>query len=484
MISSFLLTIQIIGFTSFHGGMGNYEVFTARPLDFGNFSFDMIADYFYESYIDVDTTYNDTFHDRRHFGSGNLALTFSPLPYTEIFAKVSGFLHYDEKTEPIEIPIHLRKDAYVYGAKEVGGGIKLGFPIVRTEHLPFMISMGGRFGLFSSFHHPASYDTLLNRGFPQPENHGPDYDLRFLASLKFGALGLHINGGQMVRGRDRNTHLDRPDGGIYGIGLDLSARNRFWLFGEMYGVGDTSYFTTGLKLGLVPNFTFNFYFKKGLVNPEDWRVSAGFAIFSTITPRVKKGGAIIAGRVADARTGAPIVGIVSFPGSDVKSTMTNPDGTYRIEVSPGTYMILVQASGYRPKERPITVKKGSEILFDVLLTRGRYQGEPTGRITGRIFSEREEPIEGEVEVLGADVPEVKTEGGHFSIEVAPGRYEVAVHAPGYRSTGKVVYVREEGEEVRADFHLTEEELEIPSGFGKISGFVRDGETEAPIKASV
>ena len=472
-----MMVTILIGLTSLYGGRGGYELFNARTVEFGNFAFDLIADYYYQGYID--TADSDTFHDRRHFGSGWLTLTFAPFPYFELFGHLTGFLHYDEKVEPIEIPIRARKDAYVYGSRSFGGGVKLGYPIV--DGFPFSLIIGGRAAITASFNPPQNYDTLINRGFPPPENHSPDYDLRFLTTLEFGALGLNLNLGQIIRGRDRNTLLDRPDLGIYGLGLDLNVRNRTWLFGEIYTLGDSSHFTGGLKLGLFPNSTFDIFFKRSLSDSQ-WRVAAGLSIFSTITPQVKKG-AVISGRVVDMETQTPLLAVISFPGSDVRSTMTRPDGSYRVELPPGGYLILVQASGYRPKERPIQVSAGSELIFDVALTPSRGYQEPIGRIRGRIFSEREEPIDGEVEVLGADVPEVRAEGGEFLIEVEPGRYEVAVHAPGYRPAGKIIYVKEEGEEVQADFYLREE-APIPGGLGKISGFIRDKETEQPISARV
>jgi len=484
LISSALIIIEGISFTSIHGGRGNYHLFTGRPMNFGNFSFDMVADYYYETYID--STPTDVYEDRRHFSDGWFTLTFAPLPYTELFANGVGFFRYDEKTEHIQIPVQLRKDIYKYGKKGFGGGVKLGYPVLRAENLAFTGYLGGRAGIMASFKPPPDYDTLVNRGFPPFEYHNPDYDLRFLTTLEFGALGINFNGGYLNRGSDRTTGMTRGDLGVYGVSIDLNVRNRTWLFGEAFSLGDSSYLTGGLKLGIGSNFAFDLFVERGITNPEFWKVAAGFTVFSTVTPTPKKKAiAHIAGHVVDGRTGRPVVAIISFPGTDVKSVMTSPDGSYRAGVPAGAYMVLVQASGFQSKERPITVKKGSEVIFDIVLSRSRgYTSEPTGRITGQIFGEREEPIDGEVEILGADVQEVRTSGGRFSFEVAPGRYEVAVHAPGYRSFGKVIYVKEEGEEVEADFHLREEPERALTGFGKISGFVRDKESEVPIIAEV
>lgn len=485
LISSAVMIIQGFGFTSIYGGRGDYYLLTARPMDFGNFSFDMIADYYYETYTDIDTVYNDTFEDRRHFGNGWFTLAFSALPYTEIYANGVGFFHYDEKSEHIQIPVQLRKDAYVFGKKGFGGGIKVGFPVLRARGLAFAAYLGGKAGIMTSFKPPADYDTLTNRGFPPFDYHNPDYDFRFLTTLEFGALGLNFNGGYLNRGSNRGTGQPRSDLGVYGVGLDLNVRNRTWLFGETFSLGDSSFYTAGLKLGVGSSLSFDLFIERGLTDPDFWKLAAGFTVFSTVPAKPKRAIAYITGHVADAQSGAAVVAIISFPGSDVKSTMTNPDGSYRIGLPAGAYMVLAQASGYRSKERPITVKAGSEIIFDMVLAKSRgYTSEPVGRITGQIFDEREEPIEGEVEILGADIKEVKTKNGRFSFDVAPGRYELAAHAPGYRSYGKVIYVKEEGEEVKADIHLRDEAVSLPSGFGKISGFIRDKENETPVTAEV
>jgi len=66
------------------------------------------------------------------------------------------------------------------------------------------------------------------------------------------------------------------------------------------------------------------------------------------------GNPILRGRITDA-TGAPVAGaVLEIKGTRLRAT-SGEDGSYRIEVRPGSYTLVVKRIGYAPEERKITV---------------------------------------------------------------------------------------------------------------------------------
>src|SRR6267142_1714131 len=66
------------------------------------------------------------------------------------------------------------------------------------------------------------------------------------------------------------------------------------------------------------------------------------------------GNPILRGKITDA-TGAPVAGaVLEIKGTRLRAT-SGEDGSYRIEVRPGSYTLVVKRIGYGPEERKITV---------------------------------------------------------------------------------------------------------------------------------
>jgi len=67
---------------------------------------------------------------------------------------------------------------------------------------------------------------------------------------------------------------------------------------------------------------------------------------------------IIKGKIVDEDTGKPLIGATIVVKGTTKGTSTNVDGTYSLEVNPGTMTIEFSYVGYQKKERKIRVAEG------------------------------------------------------------------------------------------------------------------------------
>ncbi len=140
----------------------------------------------------------------------------------------------------------------------------------------------------------------------------------------------------------------------------------------------------------------------------------------------------ITGKVFDPATRAPItLADITFPGTSIEATKTDPEGLYSAEVVPGSYRIHVEARDYRPDERVIAIKEGEKQVIDFELTK---IGVPQATMTGKIAdADSLTPVMATLSFVGTTikpaVPEPTT--GIYKVLVPPGTYSIKVDAEGY-----------------------------------------------------
>lgn len=120
---------------------------------------------------------------------------------------------------------------------------------------------------------------------------------------------------------------------------------------------------------------------------------------------------------------------------------TDAEGRFRITGVPGgPVTVTARAEGFDPVTRSLTVEPGGEHEVDIALERAL----PPGQLRGFVRSFGGKPVAATltIEPLGQTI----TAGadGSFEIDVAPGRYEVVIRAPGYREQRRSVTIEEGG----------------------------------------
>ena len=170
-------------------------------------------------------------------------------------------------------------------------------------------------------------------------------------------------------------------------------------------------------------------------------------------------GAEIAGRVKDRVTDLPIAVEVSFPDTEIEPFITDETGTFKVDVSPGTYIIKITADGYIPYATPISVKDGETLLKDFYLLK---EDEPVvtviaGKVMDRVTGV---PIAVEISFRDTEIePYVTDETGVFKLDVSPGTYIIKITADGYIPYATPISVKD-GETLLKDFYLLKEDETI------------------------
>jgi hypothetical protein len=117
------------------------------------------------------------------------------------------------------------------------------------------------------------------------------------------------------------------------------------------------------------------------------------------------------------------------------------EGRFRVAGVPGgPVTVTARAGGFEPVTRSLTVAPGGEHELDFDLERAL----PPGQLRGFVRSFGGKPVAATltVEPLGQTI--TAGEDGSFEIDVAPGRYEVVIRAPGYREQRRAVTIEEGG----------------------------------------
>jgi hypothetical protein len=110
------------------------------------------------------------------------------------------------------------------------------------------------------------------------------------------------------------------------------------------------------------------------------------------------------------------------------------------EVQPGPARLRVQAEGFQPVEREVTLAAGRAVQLDIQA----QQALPAGQVRGLVRSLRGKALDAKVRIEPAGV-ETKTDAeGFFQLDVLPGQYEVVIESPGYQPQRRAVKVDQQG----------------------------------------
>jgi hypothetical protein len=100
---------------------------------------------------------------------------------------------------------------------------------------------------------------------------------------------------------------------------------------------------------------------------------------------------LIRGTVSDATTGEPLIqaAVIYGAAGSTEGTLTDFDGLYSIELTPGTYNLRVSYVGYEPMAKDITIGTNSTSVVDFKLQTVLLQ---EARVVADIAIERETPV--------------------------------------------------------------------------------------------
>jgi hypothetical protein len=137
----------------------------------------------------------------------------------------------------------------------------------------------------------------------------------------------------------------------------------------------------------------------------------------------------IAGLIKHRQTNQPIRGMISFPGTDMPAVVSDPNGSYRLKLNPGTYNIKVMANGFRTVDRKLDVKSGESQSWDLTLSprEGVIKGQVADAVNGR-------PMPAVITLNGnGDRYNNDQATGGFSFTLAaPKKYDLTFAAEGYQ----------------------------------------------------
>jgi hypothetical protein len=123
------------------------------------------------------------------------------------------------------------------------------------------------------------------------------------------------------------------------------------------------------------------------------------------------------------------------------SMVTTEDGTFALRDLPaGPIQLSAVALGARDAVQQLVVPVQAELSAELVLAEALPEGQIRGTVRGSGGAALTATIR--VEPLGLVL--IAARDGTFSIDVAPGRYEVLVTAPGYEPQQRVADVERDG----------------------------------------
>lgn len=461
-----LLLYIFIGYSSFNGGSGTINLYSARTLPMANLSFNMNISYAQHSYPQAPT---EDFSKSHIIGYSNLGLTYGVIDYLELYMGTTIFLKNEQRGGFLE-----PKDIYVFGDKDIFGGMKFYYPLIRGEEGFFNWLVGGNIRVDASPFHSSKDDSLsLNQHFEPCLKHKMDISVDFLNDFEIYPLLIHANIGYQFRGNNYEIPLldtlrdayfleeERKDLLKWGIGIGIAAGTHTSFLLETKGShpkdngADTTMVSFGIRFMTSDNFNIDlgidYLLNEGVDYIPDWefvggnyqsriddfgrwRFKVGFAAKGSLIPERKsekpKEG-IIALTVNDIETDEPIRASVSFRDTILGVYETNELGEINIPLSPGVYHLRISKEGYITREAAVTVKPASEVNINTVL---RKKVEPKGILTGTVSSFREKiPLKATVEFLGTELKSITSDSlrGVFNSELQAGTYNVRVSSLGY-----------------------------------------------------
>ncbi|MDI6740174.1 MAG: carboxypeptidase regulatory-like domain-containing protein [Candidatus Edwardsbacteria bacterium] len=280
-----------------------------------------------------------------------------------------------------------------------------------------------------------------------------------LADVNLGSATVYVNAGFLTRGEERAMVP-------VGAGFEYGINEKISLFAEASGelrtgaqkdvCPDTMYptgrgfdrtefrVTPGLRVSPFSYGAVNLAADIGLTpGTPPWQVVLGIDIpaaagrFLSVTLP-----GVIAGMIRDGRTGKPVKGMISFPGSGLTGVISDAEGWFKVEVPPGSYQVQIVANGFRNLQRRVTIASRQTETWDVKLNPREAQLTivVSDGTTGR-------PMAAIVRFKNSVIPDgaAQPATGQYQTGLAPGKYIVTVTAPGYESSEFAVSLKDKEE---------------------------------------
>ena len=259
----------------------------------------------------------------------------------------------------------------------------------------------------------------------------------------FGQTAIGVPAGRGAGGANYNFLTDSSM--ILSPGVRLSA-------------GRGLHFDLGVDLGLTGNGGFLNPRLDKLVDGQPinpfWAAQVGISY--TFSPFVaetqvevrEKALGTASGCVVSTKNGKPVQdAIVEFTGTDGPRIAVDDNGCFTSpRLDPGDLVIRFKHPEYKPTEVTVQVVANSDAKANVkLVPQPRY-----GRFKGNITNDKDEPVDGVVELTDEDgeLVTVNTEGGAFNVQLGPGKYQTVVKAEGYYQVGAPITVEPNGKTIR------------------------------------
>lgn len=125
----------------------------------------------------------------------------------------------------------------------------------------------------------------------------------------------------------------------------------------------------------------------------------------------------------------------------IAEMITTEDGTFALRDLPaGPLQLSARALGLRDAQRDVVVPVHAELSTELVLA----EALPEGQIRGTVRGFGGAPLNATIRIEPIGLMLSAARDGSFSIDVAPGRYEVLVTAPGYEPQQRVADVERDG----------------------------------------
>lgn len=283
------------------------------------------------------------------------------------------------------------------------------YPLMEVEGVTRGSWLGGK-GLFTLDLSPsAPLVASLNVGY-LVNNDEPDEDLILVGGdLEFPILGLFTPFAQLVSYEEKvDAETDPGKRLIVTPGLRIS-----------------------LPIGLNLEAGWNFFLSKK--EPRDttvpyWTGTFGLSYSVPRPKRIPVG--IVAGKITDAETGAPLPVAVRISGAGFEPiTVRAIGGEYQVEeIPPGKVEVAAEKEGYTSAKKIVLVEDQKTSRVDLALEplKGTVKGKVVDKATGA-------PLPATISFPGTDIPEVKTDPGtgEYSVDLDAGSYQLTASAPEY-----------------------------------------------------
>lgn len=144
--------------------------------------------------------------------------------------------------------------------------------------------------------------------------------------------------------------------------------------------------------------------------------------------------ATLTGKVTNKITGKPLIALISFPESNLSDIKSSASGVYRVDITPGTYLLSIKREGYLPQTKTVVCGDGETQVIDIEIVPAKRRCIVTGKVLDYTTKKRLdaevsfEPASGEEKVKPVRTDK---EIGIYKASIPPGTYIVKADAEGY-----------------------------------------------------